>query len=322
MKFKFKSFKGEKDSEGESSQNPQAKRKDQIRRAQKTHRERKEAYTKSLEQEVIQLRANEAKIIQETRRLYAELTALKNYMASNGIQVPPSLTQDVVSTSASPSDDVFDLSIRTTNTKQKRRQIQIYKHNDHQHDHQCELSSAGHKASQVSTSPGSFLSPTTSDDLALRNDPNTRISDLDLTSVGMDFVLTLESPCLQHITDAPSDESTGHALMASATLLHHHPASHQQVPSQNSRWSVPQTGIEKLLELSTNVPLNDGEITPVQAWDALKKHPQFGGMEMERLRALLETLVKGVKCYGFGGVIEQGAFDNALFETFVIGRVF
>ena len=86
--------------------------------------------------------------------------------------------------------------------------------------------------------------------------------------------------------------------MASATLLHHHPASHQQVPSQNSRWSVPQTGIEKLLELSTNVPLNDGEITPVQAWDALKKHPQFGGMEMERLRALLETLVKGVKCYG------------------------
>jgi len=87
--------------------------------------------------------------------------------------------------------------------------------------------------------------------------------------------------------------------MASATLLHHHPASHQQVPSQNLGWLMPATGIEKLLELSTNVPLDDGELTPVQAWDALRKHPQFGGLEMGRLRALMETLVKGVKCYGW-----------------------
>jgi len=86
--------------------------------------------------------------------LYAELTALKNYMASKGIQVPPSLVPDIVSTSASPSDDVFDLSIRTTNAKQKRRQIQIYKHNDHQNDDQCEPSSAGQNTSQASMSPG------------------------------------------------------------------------------------------------------------------------------------------------------------------------
>jgi hypothetical protein len=50
-----------------------------------THRERKEAYIKSLENEVLQLRTNEAKILQETRTLYSEIGRLKRILDQHGI---------------------------------------------------------------------------------------------------------------------------------------------------------------------------------------------------------------------------------------------
>jgi hypothetical protein len=85
---------------------------------------------------------------------------------------------------------------------------------------------------------------------------------------------------------------------------------------------MPASGIERLLQLAESMPKKDHELTPVQAWDLLRKHPEFGGLEVERLGVLKSTLVQGIKCYGYGGVIDQGAFDDALFETFVVGRVF
>jgi hypothetical protein len=95
----------------------------------RTHRERKEAYTKSLELEVVQLRANEAKILQETKRLYTELTALKRLLAENGIQVPPIFDQGqpglAVSVDVRSHEETFDLSIQVTNSKQKQRRIQL-----------------------------------------------------------------------------------------------------------------------------------------------------------------------------------------------------
>jgi hypothetical protein len=184
----------------------------------RTHRERKEAYTKSLEQEVIQLRANEAKILQETRKLYTELTAMKQLMASHGIQVPASFAQnyDIGPTSASSTEEeVFDLSIRITNTKQKRRQICVYKPSGHQSSQQYDRSTTTHSewpssaSGSVSQSTNrtsmytstqhmlfkltkqpAFLSPLTSDDLAIHTGTGQRVNELDLTTIGMDFVLT------------------------------------------------------------------------------------------------------------------------------------
>lgn len=51
----------------------------------RTHRERKEAYIASLEAEVVQLRANEARISEETKKLYAEINILKGLLQKNGI---------------------------------------------------------------------------------------------------------------------------------------------------------------------------------------------------------------------------------------------
>jgi hypothetical protein len=102
----------------------------------RTHRERKEAYTKSLEREVVQLRANEAQILQETRRLYAEITTMKRVMAAHGIEVPtiePNATDQnqpgvAVSLDVTNPNEVFDLSIRVTNNKQKHRHIHVHRH--------------------------------------------------------------------------------------------------------------------------------------------------------------------------------------------------
>lgn len=55
----------------------------------RTHRERKEAYINSLEAEVVQLKANEARILQERKSLYSEISSLKALLHSNGITLPP-----------------------------------------------------------------------------------------------------------------------------------------------------------------------------------------------------------------------------------------
>jgi hypothetical protein len=87
--------------------------------------------------------------------------------------------------------------------------------------------------------------------------------------------------------------------MASATLLHQNPQHHHShLQSIQSGWQIPATGIERLLQLSTSIPISEGELTPVQAWHVLRQHPSFSGLDLARLRALMQTLIKGVKCYG------------------------
>jgi hypothetical protein len=80
--------------------------------------------------------------------------------------------------------------------------------------------------------------------------------------------------------------------------------------------------MDRLLALSGSVPLQDSEVTPVQAWDYIRRQEQFAGLEARRWDSLKDRLVKHVRCHGFGGVIERDAFENAVFEAFVVGRVF
>jgi hypothetical protein len=181
----------------------------------------------------------------------------------------------------------------------------------------------------LTRSEASFRSPTSqTSDTTLHPNPSKFIAELDQTVVGMDFVMTLETPCLGHIMDAPPNASSGHSLMVSATVLHHqqhqpsastahnhghsHSHSHSHKPSHRPRplaidgnheqqlaWQMPAVGIERLLELSASVPIPDGELTPVQAWDAVRRHPQFAGLEVGRLKRLEERLLGGIKCFGY-----------------------
>ncbi|KAF1945500.1 hypothetical protein EJ02DRAFT_369446 [Clathrospora elynae] len=155
--------------------------------------------------------------------------------------------------------------------------------------------------------------------------PATYLGELDPTVVGIGLVLALESPCLGHIDVAHSDhdpKSTGHALTVSASLLHHSPNPSGRRLESVAAWEVSGLGIKRLSEFSQAIPLMDGEVTPVQAWDYIRKQAQYENIEVERMETLKEKLVGHVRCYGFGGVIERGVFENSVFEAFVVGRVF
>ena len=78
----------------------------------RTHRERKEAYVKSLETEVVQLRANEARLFRETKSLYAELRAVKALLVTSGIPIPPAPPESLTSDETTQErDDAFEFSI-------------------------------------------------------------------------------------------------------------------------------------------------------------------------------------------------------------------
>lgn len=64
------------------------------------------------------------------------------------------------------------------------------------------------------------------------------------------------------------------------------------------RWNLPESGVERLLELSDRLPL-DGEVTPVQMWNHIRRHPQFIRLKAEDLEGLKIALMQHVKCYGY-----------------------
>lgn len=84
----------------------------------------------------------------------------------------------------------------------------------------------------------------------------------------------------------------------SACLLLHHPAQSGSRTQSSTPWQVPGADIERLLKLSHEISLGDDDITPVQAWDIVRRHEQFAEVEVERLESLKEKLLTWVNCYG------------------------
>ncbi len=84
----------------------------------------------------------------------------------------------------------------------------------------------------------------------------------------------------------------------SASLLQYHPAQRGKRLNSPLAWQVPNTNIERLLELSRTIPLDEGELTPVQAWDYIRRQTQYAEVEMERWERLKEKLLGRIKCHG------------------------
>jgi hypothetical protein len=137
----------------------------------RNHRERKEAYVKSLETEVVQLRANEARILNETKGLYAEITVLKRLLVENGIQVPTSipgqLSSGATSSAGEGSEQTFDLYIPSA--KQTNRKERIY-------------------SQRSGSDVQNFTSLSLSDFTPSTASPR-QLAEMDHTAVGIDFVL-------------------------------------------------------------------------------------------------------------------------------------
>lgn len=84
--------------------------------------------------------------------------------------------------------------------------------------------------------------------------------------------------------------------MVTASVLHEHPAPPGSRSSPGPTWQVSAAGIERLLELSDTLPL-DGELTPVQAWSHIRRHPHYESLGLERLEGLKQELLGHIKCY-------------------------
>ncbi|ORX97848.1 hypothetical protein BCR34DRAFT_607111 [Clohesyomyces aquaticus] len=295
------------------------KRREQVRKAQRTHRERKESYIKQLENEVLQLRTNEAKILQENRTLYSEVGRLKKLLEHHGI--PHATSQDYPPTSeTSAAPIVSPVSIMSNPHNQQQLHI-------------CGTDSRGGGPFYLTESDGSppsvsskaprrklsFFRSRARSDTESNEDSSTSgqatssldqhstsaanlcLRDMDQTNIGMEFVLSLEAPCLHHTQGDPHEPHlpSGHALTVSAPLLFQNPT--QPVNTTSTKfptWETPSLGLEKLLSLSSNFELTD-ELTPVQAWQQIRSHPDFAAVEVPSLRKLTEDMLKHVKCYGY-----------------------
>ncbi|KAB2574306.1 AP-1-like transcription factor YAP3 [Lasiodiplodia theobromae] len=300
----------------ESEQPPEqalSKRREQVRRAQRTHRERKEAYTKALEAEVLQLRTNEANLMQETQRLNAAVKRLKATLDLNGIQVPWSESDEVTSDASSP-EDVSTRSIVTIEDIRTERRIRVRQAAVLPQTAVPTLPSQKPRVKQQEASNTSVACDRGYPDPSGK--ASTCMKDSDLASLGVDFVLTLESPCLSHMEHTLNDSSApaGHALTASAPLLFRGSSGTTAQVNGSPSWEVPNTGLDRLLDLSSNLPLAE-EITPVQAWNHIRCHPEFNRLEVQRLQDLASKLLKHVECHGFGAVIELSTFEGLANEA-------
>lgn len=127
---------------------------------------------------------------------------------------------------------------------------------------------------------------------------------LDTPDVAIEFVLALEHPCMTHIQHpaaVPSASSskgnpTFHVQMASAPLV----SSAPRPPGPNTKWNwtASSTIIRQLLALSSTINLA-GEITPVEVWNRVRRHPDFWRFNRTQIDGLKNELSGKVKCCGY-----------------------
>lgn len=137
----------------------------------------------------------------------------------------------------------------------------------------------------------------------------------DSIETAIDFVLALEHPCMPHLPyqDPPSADPANHMMMASTPLMARAP----DAPQFNTSWTASGAVIKELLNLSSSINL-EGEITPVEAWHRVRSHPDFWRLGREGIERLKLELSKEVRCCGFGAVLDEHVFWNALNRSLAV----
>ncbi|KAK3072474.1 hypothetical protein LTR53_006726 [Teratosphaeriaceae sp. CCFEE 6253] len=294
------------------------RRQELNRQAQRTHRERKEMYIKALEQEVLRLKEIFSTATKERDAVNEENKKLRNLLAAHGIKYDFATTpikfqredssfgvssSGSISGSYAPGSDSTDFSPPPP---------------------------MPNPAHQLTHNGGSHGTPPHRQNLAQL--PNNR---MDHDQIGIDFVLTLERPCMNHMQyllvrshnadnlsirhplespdDADHEHMSGHALMATApphSHIMHRPSEIYplQMPAELST-----EGLAKLLDLSNRLPFDHySEITPVMAWTALLRHRRVGELTAMDFASIKAELAPKVRCYGFGAVLEEFEVHDAL----------
>ncbi|KAK3392938.1 hypothetical protein B0H63DRAFT_443228 [Podospora didyma] len=319
------------------------RRQELNRQAQRTHRERKELYIKALEDEVLRLKEIYSNVSQDKNKLAEENRQLKALLSQNGMGVGTvtgggSMLDDTMSnpsvgytSSASVSGGYAPASSNTsaftppplsatTNMGHRGGGDGLSPHaltipHDQHHHHSSQSHMAGSGAG---------------------GRPNQNPT-LDYDQAGIDFVLTLEKPCMDHLpwllergSEVGGNEPCGHALMASCPpepfpeLTPDIPFGYANVRANDSpgsgsnaveagqrTWELSKGDLTTLLDLSKRLNL-DGEITPVMAWGMVLGHPRLAELKEDDFVRLAEELGGKIRCYGFGAVMEEFEVRDAL----------
>ncbi|KAL0932496.1 uncharacterized protein CTRU02_213449 [Colletotrichum truncatum] len=317
------------------------KRRAQLRRAQKSYRDRKEIYTKSLEVELAQTRAREADLSRECEHLRNTIQELSHLMSHHGISTPAGLVSESpkeahlwsrASTAVSPHSVADETGASPSNNEHNAAPEP---RTDNPLGQVTTLSAkVDDGTTAVMVPPFEIITSrellnnqftATTETLRFQANGATRVCELDAVAVGMEFVLTIERPCLDHLHGDPEkpEKPNGHALTASAQLYAVAPdftgvTNYQRWASQEA---APIELLSRLLSLSSNLCADD-ELTPAQAWNHVRGQPQFGGLDIRKCQALANKLREAVKCHGFGAVIDRKTFDSLVFDALILGQDF
>ncbi|KAJ9394266.1 hypothetical protein DTO282F9_8833 [Paecilomyces variotii] len=314
----------------------QTRRQELNRQAQRTHRERKEQYIRALETEVSRLReaytadvaSAHASLQQHGEALHGlreENAILKDILASHNINyeaelqrrkgerppgsfagsstgsqsaglqssgAPPMFTTPptTISSPGGSGGDHFELPPNNGPSYQHSG-FQV-SHGGEQPGH-LDFSSKAANGPVLSEVPGIF-----------EKDPQ----------LGVDFVLTLEAPCRVHteylcrrsasVPDEDDMPFSGHALMASCPPPTHIHGTTEEHPYPHQTYDLPAANLATLLNLSRQL-VTDGQITPIMALQSLKNHELYPSLTREDVKAVMDTLLAKIRCYGFGAVVED-----------------
>ncbi|CEO60906.1 hypothetical protein PMG11_05374 [Penicillium brasilianum] len=263
------------------------RRREQVRRAQKKHRERKENHCRQLEDELYRL-YNLITTEEELQNLRSENDILRDIMLRHSKPLPPDI----------PSKDTSWAEVRFTNNGGHDQRLQV-KLPDQRPAPQVD------NCAGPSTEPSSIQSNCASTEVSGISDSTYHDSGLNIAQLGIDFVLSIERPCLFHTHCPNTEEPSGHALSMQGILLSGAP---QDLHDQ-STWEVSARQLQKLFELSGCLGL-DGYITPVQAWNRIISRLDWEQILDAKLESLRSAMIPHVKCYGFGALIEDDVFED------------
>lgn len=278
----------------------------------RTHRDRKATYVKTLEAEVAKLRARDSAHEAETQACRQVIQRLKGLIKHHHIPLPVDLASHPHIQSPQAAIELLALPDNSQSIRAQLPEVGYVFPSAH-------ITSDYSLDSGSTTSSSDMLSGlTVSDAPSLRATsvysstapaaPSVSTSmahpqGLGATQVGVDFVLTLEHVCLEHHAEhSVADDGSGHEMMLMAPIMWRSPPLNQTsqtgsgLPS-GTRWTVPAVELEKLLEFSDRLSL-DGEITPVEAWQRIRQHPNFQNLTRDGLDALKAALLPEVQCYG------------------------
>lgn len=289
------------------------RRREQVRRAQRTHRDRKATYVKALETEVADLRARSAAYEAGVAAAQNTIRQLKDLLISNGIAIPPELQVQELEGPMARVELVGRFG-RGQRIEAQMPEFDASAPYPYERRHADTSSGQSSHDSGFPSSTPSVVNIPAMEQSAVQDENTESHYDghphgLDTTQVGVNFVLALEQPCLTHhgilspellmegCVGGGHESMLSSPIMSRAPSFSFNPFSFGRPPGDS--WNVPIIELERLLSLSQQLDLDESEMTPVQAWQLIRGHPNFERLLPGQLDGLREMFLPLVKCYGY-----------------------